>query len=200
MPALPIIVDTHRVALRWTTPTAQSAVNVIHIHAPGSGGGTDPIFEVLEDAVHVDQWVTAAVSASITTISITPLDGISATHDYTPSVPASWTGGQAGEYSPATSVLVKLTTADRGRSNRGRVYLPFTAEQVMSDGVLTAGPQAAAQTAWDAFSAALTADPTTPSSFVVASYKLARDLAVTTINVEGILATQRRRQGRLRGA
>lgn len=200
MPALPVIANTFRVALNWRTSGGQIAANVIHIETAASGKLASDVDEVIEDAVGSGLWLSASNSAQVTDIAITPLDGTSATQHFTPGTPAAWTGGQAGDFSPASSAIVKFTTLLRGRSFRGRFYTPFTGESVMSDGMLDGTTAASMTTEWNSFMANLQGDPTTPCGIVVASYKHAVATDIVAFNVEGVLATQRRRQGRLRGA
>jgi hypothetical protein len=200
MPALPVIAQTYRVALNWRTSGGQIAVNVIHIHTAAAGVNAVDIMENLDDSVGSNMWLGVSSSAVVTLVAITPLDGVTATSDFAPAVPAGWTGGSSGDFSPATAILVKETTALRGRSHRGRVYLPFAGEPAISDGTLDGTIAATMTTAWTGFQAAIAVDATTPMSICVASYKLATQIAVDTFNVEALVATQRRRQGRLRGA
>jgi len=200
MATLPVIADTFRCALNWTTSGGQIAVNVIHIHTVTSGKTAADVDEVLEDQVGSNLWLSVSSTAQVTDIAITPLDGVSATQHFVPAVPAGWTGGQAGDFSPATAAIVKIPTDQRGRSKRGRVFLPFTGESVMANGVLDNTTRSSMETQWNTFQAALKADPDTPCFICVASYKLASQREPLALSVEHLLATQRRRQGRLRGA
>lgn len=200
MPALPTIANTFRVALLWQSANGQTAVNVMHIHTNTSGKVPLDVMENLDDNAGSNLWLSVSSTAVVKEIQITPLDGVSATVGFAPATPASWTGGQSGDFSPATAVLVKLTTAHRGRTARGRLFLPYTGESAMSDGNLDSGIQSSMQTEWTAFNGAIASDADTPMSIVVASYKLATIENVTSFFVEPVLATQRRRQGRLRSA
>jgi hypothetical protein len=200
MPALPVIAQTFRCALNWRSSAGQIAVNVIHIHTAAAGKSAADVFENLNDDMGSNAWLTVSSTAVVESVSITPLDGVSATVTFAPTVPAHWTGGQAGDFSPATSTLIKETTSLRGRSHRGRIYLPFTGESVMSNGIIDPTTVATMSTEWNALQGVLAADALTPMSICVASYKLATQIAVDTFFVEGVAATQRRRQGRLRGA
>lgn len=198
MPALPVITDVFRVALNWTDGAGQNAVNVIHLDCGGSADAT-AVMELLDDVVASNLWPSVATGCHVNEVAITPLDGSSATQHFTPGTPGNWTGGAgSAEYEPQIAAIVKLTTAHRGRSHRGRIYLPFTAESVVSKGALDSTIAGDLTTAWTAFGAALGTDPTTPSSFVVASYKLASADAVVSFFGETETGTQRRRQGRNR--
>ena len=92
-----------------------------------------------------------------------------------------------------------MKTAHRGRSHRGRIFLPFIAEDVSTKGVLTGSVAAATTTAWNTFQAALEAHGG-GWQVDVASYKLATSEIVTNFICESMLAVQRRRQERLRAA
>lgn len=75
------------------------------------------------------------------------------------------------------------------------MYLPFAGESNISNGSIITGSVTTMQPAWTTFVAAMT---TAGFAFVIASYKLASSTNVSSVNVETILGTQRRRQGRLR--
>lgn len=199
MPALPVINDVFRCALNWTDPTGQTATNVIHIRANFADPTPTLVMGALDSSARADMWDSATLSSAITDVAITPLDGVSATEHFTPATPAHWKGEQSGDFIPQVAVVVKLTTGERGRSHRGRVFVPFTCETVAANGSLGSSVQAAMLTAWENFQGNLEAY-THPCQLDVASYKEANSLLVTGFFVEGVLGTQRRRQGRLRGA
>jgi hypothetical protein len=200
MGALPVILNTFRCALNWTHSSGQSATNVIHITDPTGLFDATAVEEAIEDAAGTGMWAAVSSGAVVTDIAITPLDGVSATQHFTPSDEATFTGGSSGDFVPAVSVLVKLSTSLRGRSHRGRVFLPFITEGNISNGALSSTPQATMQTGWESFKSNLDSDPDGPFHLVVASYKLATTHVLSSINVEGMTATQRRRQGRLRSS
>jgi hypothetical protein len=77
------------------------------------------------------------------------------------------------------------------------VFRPFTAEETASDGFLDNANVLLLQTAWENFIASLAADAFS-DTLVVASYKLAEKTPVVAVSAERALATQRRRQSRLR--
>lgn len=190
---LPVIPGTYRLALNWQAAGGQTAANVMHFSAE-----TLTASEVIDSFISgsgTGLWGSVATAAVVTDIACTPLDGHSATVHRIPGDEATFTGQSGGPWVPAAAVVVKLTTADRGRSNRGRVFLPFTTEGVMTDGQVDSGTVTAMQTAWDGAHSAWTA---LNLILVVASYKLASEHTVIATFVEPTLATQRRRQGRLR--
>lgn len=200
MPPLPIIANTFRVSLDWTNGAGQIAENVIHIRTHAAGPDASAIFELLQDTVTSNMWASVGSGGAIQQVDIIPLDGVTATESFATGGAGIWAGGGVGEVLPAVAAMVKLGTGLRGRSHRGRVFVPFTSEAGVTAGILNAGTAALMQTDWTAFLLALSADATTPSDLVVASYKLSSAAAVTGLLVESALGTQRRRQGRLRGA
>jgi hypothetical protein len=198
MPPLPTITNVFRVALTWTESGGQHAVNVMHIRDDSGGHGAGQLMTALDAHITANQWLTVVNTAVVTDVAITPLDGSSATQHFNPATPAHWTGGNPPDFSPASAAVIKLTTALRGRSHRGRLFLPFVSENIMSNGVLNSTTAANVSTAWVAFDTAMTSNAP-PWSLGVASYKLSQFNQSTDPVCEIILATQRRRQGRLRG-
>jgi hypothetical protein len=120
---------------------------------------------------------------------------VSPTLEFVNTPDGRWVGGRGGEYIPQAASIVKLRTAKRGRSYRGRIFLPFLPEGGQNNGTLNAGDVAQAQTAWDDFVVDIAGND---CSLVVASYKHQTAEVVTTVLVEGEAATQRRRQSRNR--
>lgn len=190
---LPFIEGVHRVVLNWTGANGTSAANVLHLQ----DGGTDAeaLWTIFEGEVIANLFNCVATSGIISTVTVTPLDGVSASQDFTAPATALWKGETAGEATFADSCVVKLRTAERGKSKRGRIYLPFVAEGAMVTGTVGTGSLAAMQAAWDSFVAGL---ETAGAPLGVASYKLAVWTPLTSLLVEGALGTQRRRQGRFR--
>jgi len=191
--ALPIIANVHRCALNWAGPSGQHAENVIHVR----GVDTDPdaVMTWLDANVTSDMWAMVCSTAHVATVSITPLDGTTATQDYTPATPGNWDGGVGGDSIPQASSLVKLTTLTRGRSYRGRVFLPFLPESVQVNGEITSALLADQQSAWDDFVAAGVGGA---PQLVVASYLHSTAARVSAALCEAETATQRKRQSRNR--
>ena len=187
---LPVIANTFRVALLWKTGGGLVAVNVIHVRSTT----LDPtgIFLALSGTVTQDTWSYVASAAHVDEVHITPLDGVSATQVFLTAGGVQWQGSAGGDFIPASCSIVSLRTGTRGRSFRGRVYLPFLVEGQQQNGVLSAGGLANWQEAWDDMIGDLGA------TLVVASYKLRVATAVTSALCEGLAATQRRRQSQLR--
>lgn len=193
MPPLPIIADVYRCTFNWVeTAKGLLAANVMHFHAVG----TTPagLAAIIDAHVAVGMWQFTVGSASVQTLEVTKLDGTSATYTFPTGSPAKWTGGQGvGDFIPQVAGLVKLNTTLRGRSFRGRVFLPFVAEAAQVSGTLTAGNVTTAQAAWNNF---LTAMSVATADLTVASYHLSTDTLVLNALVESQTATQRRRQRR----
>jgi hypothetical protein len=177
----------------------------MHIRSAGTATPAD-VFEALVDAVNGNMWNSAVSGATIVKVDIIKLDGVSATQTFLAPGTSAWTGQQSGDFAPQVAALVKFQTGLRGRDNRGRMFIPFTAEDVTLGGALSAISQGLMQTAWDAFDAALLADTTSPGpyDFVVAAYDRvhlgagAHATDITNIVVEPQTATIRRRQTRNR--
>ena len=198
---LPVLPDVYRVAFIWgLSPFSPTPVNVMHFKATNPGSHASDIAATLNRNVQALMWANQATGYGISTMSITPLDGTTATQQF-PATGTKWVGSAgSGDFAPQVATLVKLTTGHRGRSNRGRVYLPFTAESVTTGGSITGSGVGFAQTAWTAFINSLASDGTLPSQLVVAAYDRAHAGAaahtnpVTSVLVETFAATQRRRQ------
>lgn len=145
---------------------------------------------------HVTQamWGCMSQGTSCGSLTLTPLDGNGSSVVYGTSGGTKWAGASAsGSVIPQVAALVSHRTGVRGRSFRGRTYLPFVVESLSEVGKLDATTKTSMQTAWTAFVAAMAAD-TAP--LCIASYKLASQALVTTSTVESNLATQRLRQPR----
>lgn len=190
---LPVIADAYRVAFDWTNSvTTDTATNVMHFHAPGKTS-TD-VYTALDTNVTTAMWCCVSDLASIAEVSITPLDGSGITVNAFTGSPGRWVGGGgSGDFTPAVCSLVKLLTAQRGRSYRGRVFLPWVAENDTANGTLTGSAVTAGTAAWATWLAAMAGAGVFPG---VASYTLASVEPIINILVEPRVATQRRRQVR----
>lgn len=192
---LPIIGSTYRVVLNWTQATiSQNAVNVLHVQKTSSTASA--IATAFDGAVAAGMWQPSINTASVTSIEVTPLDGVTATFVLATSG-AKWAGVQStGDVLVAPAGIVSLRTTLRGAKNRGRIYLPFIGEAVQSSGQILSGTVTTWQTAWNTF--LNTAIPAAGMTLVVASYKYATAAPVASISCEAFLGTQRRRQTRIR--
>lgn len=193
MPPLPIIPDTYRCALKWDNGLGGNAVNVMHILKAGTSPSA--VAAALDANATALMWTYMSANYVMKLLTITELDGSSASYQLATSG-AKWSGQAAGDEIPAESSIVKLTTAFRGRSRRGRLFIGPVGEGVQAGGALTGGATLTnCQNAWNTWLAALIAAGFQP---VVASYKLASQVPVTSILVEIEAGTQRRRQERRR--
>jgi hypothetical protein len=199
MAVLPVIAAVYRCALNWQNPGAGgSAENIIHIHTASTGVSANAVFTCMDAHVTASMWGLVAPSLYVQSVDITPLDGTSATSNHPTGGGAKWTGAGSGDPIPNMASLIKLTTALRGRSHRGRIYLPAVPEGDQANGVLTSSLTATVATGFINWMTAMAADATTPQALVVASYKLAVATTITNLTCEPAAATQRRRQTRLR--
>jgi hypothetical protein len=117
---------------------------------------------------------------------------------------AKWSGSAGGTVSPAVAGLVKLQTLVRGRSNRGRIFLPFQDGAIVTFGLLDATDVGTMTTAWAAFENALVAMTPTAWELGVAAYDRkhsgvgAHFTGISGVTMERAVASQRRRQTRVR--
>lgn len=191
---LPVIANVYRVALNWTNADFPSrvATNVIHLRKAGSNPAA--LWTSLDAHATAAMWETQDTHTQVNSVAITPLDGSGTTLTVNTGRPAKWSGAQAThDFSPQTCTVLKLVTAKRGRSYRGRVYLPFTCENSQVAGIVDNGQGAAMTAAWVAWMAAMAADG---FALVVASYLLSTAENVVALACEADVATQRRRNKR----
>lgn len=187
----PVIANVARAVINWTHPDAGYAKNILHFSGLTGYPDHADLASAINSNVNSGQFNSVAEDAEAITVDIQDLDGSSAVDVWS----INWTGGASGDDPvPAASCLVKLNTALAGRSHRGRIYLPFTAEVSQANGMVTSDISGM-NIAWNGFKDDMFDDG---FGLVVASYTLETAQAVTTLLVETPLATQRRRQGRLR--
>lgn len=193
---LPVIANTFRIVLEWGwNSNEQRALNVFHVETTETN--MDTIYDDLDSHVDAAMWRVQSNNSGVQTVHITPLDGTSATSSYVTGGPPRWSGEAGGDPIIQAANLVKLRTGERGRSKRGRLYLPFVAEGSTAAGFISSTDALGIQAAWRTFAANLEA--LTPAvNMVVASYKLATATLVTAIDGETALGTMRRRQQRNR--
>lgn len=190
---LPLIAGITRVALNWRASNGQTATNVMHFRQNGSSPAA--LFATIEAAVSDDMWNTVQDGCSVEEVCLLPLNGEDASVCNPPTTPADWTGGRGGQFIPAAATLVSFATGIQGRSHRGRIYLPFLPEGSQDAGRMIDDETTTMQAAWSAF---LTAMDSADRNLVVASYTEETALDVTSVTVEQAIATQRRRQTRVR--
>lgn len=95
---------------------------------------------------------------------------------------------------PQVSLIVQKVTASGGRANRGRLFMPgITRDSTNQQGEVLPANLTTFQADWDAFYADVTTGATSP---VVLHSGAGAPTEITSLNVESLLATQRRRQRR----
>lgn len=191
--ALPVISNVYRCALNWSESSqGQTAENVIHVRAPS--GTAAEVAAALSTDLQVDQWTYTVSTATINSVTVTPLDGSSASYEAALSG-SNVTGGTSGNWTTSSCIVVTMYTDARGRSYRGRSYTPFLSATAQADGQLNGPVMAHIVSAWNAFQLALNGDT---MYLCVASYKHASSHDVTSFKVLQGCGTQRRRQERVR--
>lgn len=197
MAPLPIIADTFRCALHYEATGGAYAVNVIHLrNTAGAPTAGDVGVEITTSwPNHMMTGIPGAVAMDY--IDVTPLDGTSPTVRTLTGSAGEFVGEQSGDWLAQVATIVKYTTALRGRSYRGRKFRPFAAEETCSDGFFDPANVALLQAAELQFQVNLAAEAI-PLELVVASYKHSTAASVTGTSAEHALATQRKRQSRLR--
>lgn len=186
---LPVIAGTFRIALLWGTNSRPDAVNVIHMRASTATPST--LFGALNATVAPGMWNWVSDQLKISRVVITKLDGATSSVEVATDLSAKWSGQGSGEPIPQVAGLVKITTGIRGRSARGRVFLPFVAENRQNNGTMLTGD--VVTTAWEAFR---TGFDTGDDGLGVVSEKLGVFYKAESCAAEARSATQRRRQRR----
>ena len=185
---LPVITDVMRVVWNYTHAASSTTFHNVMHHRPAGGDASD-LADAIEANITKECYDTTGNSFQVTSVDVTPLDGTSATvhRIVAPGVSSS------ADMIPQGCVVVSLGTAKRGRSFRGRVYIPATQEGAQTNGIINSGNLDNVQDAWDAYRIAMATDLV---PLVVASYELASAEDVTTTTARETLYTQRRRAGR----
>lgn len=161
---------------------ADNVVNITKMYDPAGFGGTN--FGFLHYATD---------GTFATQIVQTPLDGT--TPSRTDSIALAGSSSQTPQ--PAqNAMLVTLLTAFRGRSFRGRIFVPANSrEQLDGSGHLGAANVAFVESMMNAMNAALDLQ-THPCVLVVASYKLVVAHDVTSFKCRQVFGHQSHRRGR----
>ena len=192
---LPVIPFTYRVVFNWNHVAGVKPVNVIHVRATDLAAHTaSAVGAGVWGAFQDHQFTVLSSSQQMSSITVLPLDGVSASAVVTGG-PNSGEG--SGDICPAISGIVSLRTGLRGSRGRGRIYLGPTTEGKQNGGFISDSDAAALTFAWNHFQSALNGG-SPPLELVIASYKHADANAVVSANGETACATQRRRQGQLR--
>lgn len=197
MPPTPVIADVFRIVMLWDSAKGISPRNVFHLHGPGRtvaqvGTSINAAF-VLADAAG-NNWDAMSTYWGCTAISIQPLDGATAATDFTLTT-GSQVGGVGGDFFAAACAVVSLKTGFLGARGRGRVYVGPVAEGAQTEGKITAASQGVMLAGWGAFLTKLTTDL---NPLCIASYRWEDSHDVTSVRIDTVLGTQRRRQDQLR--
>jgi len=194
MPPLPVLADTFRCTLNWHSDgLAVSSHNVIHVLAPGFS--SDDVYDAWNTNVDAAMWEHTNVTTSVNSVDVLPLDGVTPTTNYPNSDVTNWRGAGATQLTIPVSALASLKTGLRGRSGRGRIFLPWVCEGSQNGGILSGTVGANMTTAWNAFRVAM---DSAGCALIVASYTHSLRNTVLHISVEDDCGTQRRRQDSLR--
>jgi len=186
MAPLPTITGVFRITLEWTLPESAKAANVFHIFAT-----TDDETEVstaVQANLDPDQFYGSSSSAHLTGVDVIALDGTSTTFHQT--LDGSFTGLGGSDYIAQGATIVSFGTGLRGRSNRGRMFLPALAEDRQDGGIVAFGAVSTMQVAWDNWVDNMRAAFMIP---VVASYRHHTAPEITTVTIRDRCGTIRHR-------
>jgi hypothetical protein len=191
---LPTVSDLYLVRLVWGNASAPRAASNDLYFKDQAGGhtGTD-VYNAIDAHWARNMIYVCSANSSIDKIVTTKLDGSAASVDHITGSGVKWTGLGNAELILQGAAVVTIKTGFRGRSRRGRIYLPWITEDFQSEGVLQTAGVAAMQTAWGTFL----------SDMVTAGYplhvcsKLHNDsVQAASITCRPYLKTQRRRSRR----
>lgn len=192
---LPTITDCYRVAINYVVlARSLTATNVIHVLSPT--GDEDDVMASIDSAATPQMWSPCTNQLLLDNVTITKLDGTPDGRVYPLSVltAANWPDNSGSlDYSPQVAALVKMQSGATGRSGRGRVFLPFVAESVVTGGQINETSTTPCTEAWVDLANALVADN---RALAVASYKNAAASQVLNLACQTNTATQRKRQKR----
>jgi hypothetical protein len=133
-------------------------------------------------------------SQAINRVTVTKLDGSSASYTISTGSAGKWKGTLSGDVAPAVCAVVKFNTIFRGRSATGRAYIGPAAESAGTNGFLGSTVPGSMATAWSTFQTAMVGDDCPQ---VVASYLHSTAATVLQYSVRNAFATMRLRQSRL---
>jgi hypothetical protein len=131
--ALPVISNCFQCSIGYNYGGVSTAANVLHVQAIGIGA------QDIADALAATWWQTNSWPAIISNtcsagqIRVTPLDGTSTTAIATAGSFGTTVGAQDHLTDGlAESLVVTMYSNHRGRSGRGRIYLPYIASPFKS--------------------------------------------------------------------
>lgn len=189
----PIIADVFRCTLNWESLNGVAPRNVFHVSAAAMS--VTEVMAVLQANVYDAMFGCMVSEQLLGTITVLPLDGVTAGLEEPPTDPTA--GTSEGQVSPASAGLLKIKTLVRGPSARGRMYIGPVAESAMADGVLD---PTIAGTMISSWYEAIGAWSTAGLTFGVASYTHLVFHPMASMTIEPLLGTQRRRQDQIRRA
>jgi hypothetical protein len=197
VPPLPVIANNYQVAQQWTTsPELHDMYNVICVEASGSPS----VFEVAEQVGHAfASAIAPVVRHAILTgqVSVTPLDGVSARTSWVTPDFGTAGGVTAGNGLPLElAKVLTLRSGLRGRSKRGRLYIPGASDSEVTNEFtrdLTSGAKSALNTAATNFETAMTDGTYCNLALMVLSRTLGLSTLVTQVVANLGLCNQRRR-------
>lgn len=193
MAPLPVIANTFRCTLEWSTFAGVSPVNVLHFR---SDSLTDSEVGLnLAGAIDVNSDALAFLSLgySLENIAVIKLDGTSGT--VRPVLEASPAGQSGGAVVPETAMVTTFATGARGPQGRGRIYIGPGTETHINEGIIDIDTGAVAD-AWSEIAAAMAL---VDAEHVVASYVHAIARPVISYTSHSYCATQRKRLLQTRG-
>jgi hypothetical protein len=174
-------------------------VNVLHFVRSSNAYDLDDLTNLLDSYFTSDMWGLSSSADVCSHLEITALYDTSSSRVFTLSSPIVGQGG--GDYWPNSCGLIKMTTDQRGKSYRGRVYLPDIAETFVDNGVIKTANQNATTTAWDTFANLMVGSDQWALGIVSYVHNNAPRTTgvitqVTNVGCESHIATQRRRNRR----
>lgn len=193
MAPLPVIPDVFRATLNWDVEGGVAARNVLHFRST-SGTESELAAAFASNATH-NMFACKANDNPANSISVIKLDGSSATQVV--SISPALNGNGSGGLMPSTAGVVSFRTGLRGSAGRGRIYIGPCTEDKAQAGILDITSQGLMQAAWEGF----VADMATDSNhwiLGVASYVHSGFHPVSSLIVDKLVGTQRRRQDQLR--
>jgi hypothetical protein len=202
MPPLPVIPNAVKVSYTWSLSGQASAVITFGITT--SLSDLAAVASAIDSHVTAGMWGPITASATAIEIKLFKYDGVTPTFTQ-PVTGAKYQGQDAGlEAEVAPAALISFRTATRGQWARGRCYLPFISEGAAGNGSLLDTVRVSTQTAWDSFRNGMSGGGTPMAVISLANQPnlnpphtpTAR--LVISSTVEAHLATQRRRQDRIR--
>lgn len=191
---LPIVANLFLVRLHWTSNQApRAAVNDLFIHDDAGGHTGNDVYTALNANIFRAMWENVNSTAVVDKVITTKLDGTAASVDHATGSTITWTGVGGTDPILQGCQVVTLRTGFRGRSRRGRIYLPWIAEDTQASGTIDSTRTATCQTNWDTFRANM---KTAGFPLHVCSRLHNDSVEVSSITVQPFLKTQRRRTRR----